>query len=159
MCAASRAARLVLLRGTLLSDYAFARRLHRLCRLTDLPPRSLLLPPDYLSASPSGRSALPEHDIFFNAQQGPSSARPRSMPGSSSLRSDDCRIFFPEQRPHSQGLLNRWGMVTKEAHDLGTVHITFVGDRVVSFFHDCLAHGSLPSWATFHGCKVSTTIS
>ena len=33
----------------------------------------------------------------------------------------------------AKAFLNRWGMVTKEAHDLGTVYITFVGDRIVSF--------------------------
>ena len=40
--------------------------------------------------------------------------------------------LFPERRRHGQGLSNRWGMSTREAHDLGTVHITFEGDSVVA---------------------------
>ena len=43
----------------------------------------------------------------------------------------------------AKAFLNRWGMVTKEAHDLGAVYITFVGDRIVSFrFTNAWAQGS-----------------
>jgi hypothetical protein len=47
--------------------------------------------------------------------------------------SDDRRVFFPTYRYHCQGLANRWGLVTKEANDLGVVHVTFEGERIVSF--------------------------
>jgi hypothetical protein len=47
--------------------------------------------------------------------------------------SDDVRVFFPSYRYPGQGLANRWGLVTKEANDLGTVHVTFEGERIVSF--------------------------
>jgi hypothetical protein len=47
--------------------------------------------------------------------------------------SDDRRVFFPSYRYPGQGLANRWGLMTKEANDLGTVHVTFEGERIVSF--------------------------
>jgi hypothetical protein len=46
---------------------------------------------------------------------------------------DDRRVFFPSYRYPGPGLANRWGLVTKEANDLGTVHVTFEGERIVSF--------------------------
>ena len=79
--------------------------------------------------------------------------RARTYPGRSALLS---------KRPHGQGLLNRWGMstgmVTNEAHDLGTVYITFVeivlspfasGLRLASDLGDTLwMRGSNYQWLT-----------
>ncbi len=48
--------------------------------------------------------------------------------------SDDRRIFFPTRPLQAfQGLSIGWRMVTREAHDLGAVVITFVGDITLSF--------------------------
>jgi hypothetical protein len=47
--------------------------------------------------------------------------------------SDDRRIFFPSDSSDGQGLAIRWGVITREAHDLGSVVVTFAGDRIASF--------------------------
>jgi hypothetical protein len=47
--------------------------------------------------------------------------------------SDDRRIFFPSCSSNGQGLAIRWGVITREAHDLGSVVGTFAGDQIASF--------------------------
>jgi hypothetical protein len=47
--------------------------------------------------------------------------------------SNDRRTFFSDLRQSGQGLPIKWGIATRDSHDLGTVHITFQGDHIVSF--------------------------
>ncbi len=47
--------------------------------------------------------------------------------------SNDLRTFFSDFRRSGQGLSIKWGITTRDSHDLGTVCITFSGDHIVSF--------------------------
>jgi hypothetical protein len=71
--------------------------------------------------------------------------------------SDDRRIFFPSRSSHGQGLSIRWGVTTKEAHDLGTVvvsatcHIRGRSDRFLPLFA-AMAQRSFSTRQTLDGC-------
>jgi hypothetical protein len=71
--------------------------------------------------------------------------------------SNDRRTFFSDFRQPGQGLSIKWGITTRDSHDLGTVHITFSGDNIVSFrfiiisLHASMAYGPIPSRTPLHG--------
>jgi hypothetical protein len=77
--------------------------------------------------------------------------------------SDDRRTFFSDLRQSCQGLSIRWGIATRDSHNLGTVYITFQGDHIVSFhFMQAwpTAHSGqgATSWTADSACQLSTTL-